>query len=372
MKALSERQRLNILLALGGFVVATIISVLMFGFEMNNEYTNKKVGFIILGDINTPGWNASHYNGIKSACDELGLELLVRDNVTENSGQCPIAVEELVAQGAGIIILASFDYPAEVRHLMDKYSNVAFVDISAQISAKNLTACFARMYQGRYLAGALAGMKTKTNVIGYVAAMPNSEVCRGINSFALGAQRTNPQAKVVVMWTNNWEDADTEKINARRLIEEVNADILTYHQDDAAVCDVADEFGVDFIGYNAVLKGYSQHHLTSIICRWDVFYSDILQRYLRGELSSIRTIRNNWIGIREGVITLSDYSPTVTSDMITKLHSLENELRYNETIFSEEIFDNQGKLRCGKGEAISDDELLRNIDWLIKGVDVLE
>ena len=97
---------------------------------------------------------------------------------------------ELVAEGASIIILASFDYPAEVRHLMDKYPTVAFVYISAQISVKNLTSCFARMYQGRYLAGVLAGMKTKTNVLGYVAAVPNSEVCRGINAFALGAQRT--------------------------------------------------------------------------------------------------------------------------------------------------------------------------------------
>ncbi len=69
---------------------------------------------------------------------------------------------------------------------------------------------------------------------------------------------------------------------------------------------------------------------------------------------------------------LSDFSPTVTADMKTKLYALENELRYNEKIFSEEIYDNQDGLRCGKGEAICDDELLKNIDWLIRGVEVLE
>lgn len=349
--------------------MSAIIFVLVFGFDMENNNQQETVGFIILGDIHEPGWNGSHYNGIKAACDELEVKLLVRDNVKENCGQCPAAVEELIAQGASIIILASFDYPVEVRPLMDKYPTVSFVDISAQISSKNLTSCFARMYQGRYLAGALAGMKTKTNVIGYVAAIPNSEVCRGINSFALGAQRANPKAKVVVMWTGNWEDEEKEKINANRLIKEVNADVMTYHQDDATVCDVADSFGVDFIGYNAQLDGYSEHHLTSIICRWDIFYKDIIQRYLRGELSSVR---NNWIGIKEGVIMLSDFSPTVTADMKTKLYALENELRYNEKIFSEEIYDNQDGLRCGKGEAICDDELLKNINWLIRGVEVLE
>ena len=369
MKNLSENQRLNILLALGGCILIAIIFVLMFGFNTKIEYQKEKIGFIILGDIHEAGWNASHYNGIKAACDEFGIELLVRDHVKENSGQCRVAVEELISEGAGMIMLASFNYPTEVRDLMDKYSNISFVDTCTKESAKNLTAYFARMYQGRYLAGALAGMKTKTNVIGYVAAMKNDEVCRGINAFTLGMQRTNPNAKVVVMFTGDWEIYDIEAKNAQRLIEECNADILTYHQDDAAVPDVADKFGVDFIGYNAMLGGYSEHHLTSIICRWDLLYKDVLQRYLKGELRAIRT---NWVGIQEGIMGLSDYSTTVTPEMRTYLHSLENELKHNKFIFSDEIYDNQGNLRCTKGETISDEELLKNVDWLVRGVEVLE
>ena len=369
VKNLSERQRLNILLALGGFVLTLMILILIFGFKLETNKQKEKIGFIILGDINEAGWNASHYNGIKAACDEFDIELLVRDHVKENSGQCRATVEELASQGAGMIVLASFNYPAEVRDLMDKYSNISFVDTSTKEQAKNLTACFARMYQGRYISGALAGMKTKSNVIGYVAAMPNAEVCRGINAFTLGLHRTNPNAKVVVMWTGDWEIYDIEAKNARRLIEECNADILTYHQDDAAVPDVADSLGIDFIGYNTLLEGYSEHYLTSIICRWDLLYKDIVQRYLKGELSSIR---NRWVGVQEGVIYLSDYSASVTPDMIDYLNSLKNELYYNELIFHDDIYDNQGNLRCSKGEAIIEEELLKNVDWLVRGVEVLE
>ena len=361
--------QLNILLVLGGCVIVAIILLLMFGFNLETDEHKEKIGFVILGDINEIGWNSSHYNGIKAACDEFGMELLVRDHVKENSGQCRATVEELAAQGASMIVLASFNYPSEVRDLMDKYSNISFIDTSTMEYAKNLTSCFARMYQGRYLAGALAGMKTKTNIIGYVAAMPNAEVCRGINAFTLGVQRVNDKAKVIVMWTGNWENYEVESKNARRLIEECNADVLTYHQDDTAVPDVADSLGVDFIGYNALLEGYSDHYLTSIICRWDLLYKDVVQRYLKGELISIR---NNWVGIQEGVISLSDYSTTVTPNMKTYLHSLENELNYNKLIFFDEIYDNQGNLRCSKGEAIIEHELLKNIDWLVKGVEVLE
>ena len=366
---LSDDKKLKILLGFGSCVFVVIIFLLIFGFDVEFEKNRPKVGFVILGDINQKGWNASHYNGIKSACDNLGLELFIRDKVPENTGQCPIAVEELIAEGANIIFLASFNYPDEVRPLMDKYPKVAFVDTSTKESAKNLTACFAKMYQGRYMAGVLAGMQTKTNVIGYVAAMQNAEVCRGINAFALGVQRTNKDAKVIVMWTGDWENYEVEKIHAERLIKEANADILTYHQDDAAVADVADSYGIDFIGYNALLEGYSEHYLTSIICHWDFFYKDILQRYLKGELSSIR---NHWVGVPQRIISLSDYSKRVDTNAKRLLVAIYNDLTYGKHVFEGEIYDNQGNLRCTKNAVISDMELLRNINWLIKGVEVLE
>ncbi|MBR5913613.1 MAG: BMP family ABC transporter substrate-binding protein [Selenomonadaceae bacterium] len=369
IKRLSDEKKLKILLVLGGCVLFLIIILLVFGFDTTPLKEKPKIGFIILGDIRQSGWNASHYNGIKSACDEFDVELLVRDKVPDNSGQCPIAVEELIAEGAHIIFLVSFDYSLEVRPLMEKYPNIAFIDVSTQTSAKNLTHCFAKMYEGRYLSGVLAGLRTKTNVIGYVAAMPNSEVNRGISAFTLGVQRINPNAKVVVAWTGDWENPEKEKMNAERLISEVGADVLTYHQDDSAVGDVADSLGIDFIGYNALLKGYSEHYLTSIICNWELFYQDILQRYLKGELSSIR---NHWVGIQQGIISLSDYSVLIDEDTKRAIEEARNDLVNGKLIFSDDIYDNEGKLRCSKNKVISDMELLKNINWLIRGVEVLE
>lgn len=44
----------------------------------------------------------------------------------------------------------------------------------------------------------------------------------------------------------------------------------------------------------------------------------------------------------------------------------------NRPIFCEELYDNQGKLRCGTNQVIDDKELLRNVDWLVKGAEVVE
>lgn len=370
MNILSEKKRLKILLGLGGCIIVMIIYLLIFAFDTEIDKRHDKIGFIILGDINEAGWNASHYNGIKAACEEYDLQLLIRDNVKEFSGQCPVAIEELVAEGAGAIFLVSFNYASEVRSLIDKYPHISFINTSTLEHAKNLTSCFARMYQGRYLSGVLAGMKTKSNVIGYVAAMPNAEVCRGINAFTLGVQRVNPNAKVLVMWTGGWQVEDVEAEHAQILIEKYGADLLTYHQDVDITGQVAEKYGVDFIAYNAHLEGYSEHYLASVICRWDLYYKDILQKYMKGELFSIR---DNWVGVQQGVITLSDYSELVTPKMLSVINSAQNELLYNNNlIFCDEIYDNQGKLRCGKNQVIADKELLRSMDWLIKGVEVVE
>lgn len=366
---LTEEKKLQILLAIGGLIIGAIIYLLLFSFDTNFESEQKKIGFVILGDINEKGWNSSHYNGIKAACEDFNLELLVKDHVKENSGQCLQAIEDLVSQGADLIVLASFNYVSESRPLIKKYSNVAFISTSNFDENKNLTSYFARLYQGRYLSGVLAGMKTKSNKLGYVAAIPNAEVNRGINAFALGAQRVNPNVKVFVMFTGAWQNEEVEAKNTELLIKNYGADILTYHQDEETVAKVAEKFDVDFIAYNAILENYSDHYLTSVVCHWDLFYKDILQRFLKGELVSIR---DNWVGVQQGAISLSKFSNSVTPKMQEKLNEVYEELAYNRNlIFVDEIYDNEGNLRCEKNQVISDKELLRNIDWLVKGVEVV-
>ena len=361
--AVSKRTRFIFILFALVFVAA------LFRFSAAPEDPPLKVGFIILGDITEPGWNASHYEGIRAACEAHGAELLVRDHVPEGTGSCSKAVRDLIAHGCSLIVLASFDYPDEVKDLADEYPEIAFAATSPKAYATNMTAYFPRLYQARYLAGALAAMRTKTNVIGYVAAFPNSEVRRGINAFLLGAQRMNPKTRVVVAWTNNWEDAAKEAVLTERLIRETGADVMTYHQDDAAVAETADRLGVDFIAYNAPIPEGLSHGIAAVRCRWDIYYDDILRRYLKGELNAMK---NHWIGIDRNAVFLDELSPEITDGMRGHLYYLRRALNGHQLIFIGPLVDNEGNLRCNEGETISDDALLDSIDWLISGVSVLE
>ena len=359
-------------LKLAVFLLAAILFIAaVFRLSAEPAPPAPKIGFIILGDIHAPGWNASHYEGLRAACDARGAELIVRDHVREGTGECPAAVRELTEKGCGLILLASFGYPAELREVAGKYPNVAFAATSSEAYSENMTAYFVRLYQARYLAGALAGMKSKSGVIGYVAAMPNSEVNRGINAFTLGAQSMNPNIKVVVAWTEDWENPQKEAALAERLIREKGADLITYHQDDAAAAETADRLGVDFIAYNAPIPEGLTYGLASIRCRWDIYYDDILRRYLKGELNAVK---NHWIGVERDAVALTEFSTAVTEEMRTRLDALHHEFLYQnqKLIFMGPLYDNQGILRCGANEVISDDALLEKIDWQIRGVTNLD
>lgn len=330
-----------------------------------------KAGIVLLGGTDEEGWNAPQYRGIRKACDNMRIELLTKQRII-GEGACTKAVQELADEGAGMIFLASYSYSEEAQEFVRKYPQIAFGTNSAECHARNMTSYFVRMYQGRYLAGALAGMHTKSNVIGYVAAMQNSEVNRGINAFALGVQQTNPNARVVVMWTGSWQDEEKEAAEARRLITEAGADILTYHQDEPAAANVAEELGIDYIGYYEDLGKHpwrSEHALTSVICNWDRYYEDIIRRYLKGELNYVD---KQWVGMEAGFVELCEFSPAVTKEEQARLEQLKQAMLAGRFIFAGEIYDRQGNLRCRADESIRDDRLLQHMDWLVKGVDVLE
>ena len=147
-------------MALGIILIVSII-MLLFRFEVDTNHPEgaKKVGFVMLGGMEDAGWNKSQYEAIHKVTGELGTELLVKQYVREGTGACTKAVEELSQEGAGMIFLSSYSYSPEAKNFVGKYPNIAFATNSAEHHAKNMTAYFVRMYQARYLSGALAGKR---------------------------------------------------------------------------------------------------------------------------------------------------------------------------------------------------------------------
>lgn len=353
-------------------ILAVAILLLIFGFIYLVGYqknTVPKIGLIITGACEETGWNGAHYQGVKYACEQLGAELIVKENILEGTGDCEKAVRELVSEGAGMIILSSYAYPEELRNVVKEYPEIAFYGISAEHYAENMTSYFGRMYQARYLAGMIAGMKTENGLVGYVAAMPNIEVNRGINAFTMGVKKANPEATVNVVWTNTWDDADKEITATNQLIKDLGIDVVTYHQNKNYVAQTADEAGIYSIGYNEAAEGFSENYLTATVWNWNELYYQILKEYIQGNANSAKRY---WYGMDTAVVMLSEYSDAVGEDIRFAVEGARSELYSGKDVFSGIIYDNTGELRCNEGESISDEVLLEKMDWYVDGVVIYE
>ena len=364
---MKNKTKQTILIISAVLLLAAIVVLVMY-FSTSEDEDTIKIGYIMTGSTDEPGWNGMNYKGIETVCNNLGVELIVKENVLEGTGNCPVAVSELAEAGAEMIILSSFGYPGEVQSLIDKYPEISFYGISSQYYAENMSSYFGRMYQMRYLTGIIAGMITESDNIGYVAAMANDEVNRGINAFTLGVKRVNPEATVNVMWTDSWDDEEKAKSVANTLISE-GADVLAYHQNQPYVIEAADAAGVYSIGYNEVAEGFSDKYLTAAVWNWEYLYFDIIKGFMQGRANSRQ---HHWCGIETGAIELSEFSPLVTEEIRAEVEKAKKEILSGNDVFSGEIYDKDGIMRCGEDEFISDAALMDDFEWYVDGVVIHE
>lgn len=355
------------LLLIAALVIVIVLFSMLLGISYGNQH-KEKIGFIMSGSCLDDGWNGVHYQGITKAGKEAGAKVMIVENVAEFSGQCETAVKKLEKQGCRLLILSSYNYSEEIYHLAEAYPEISFYVNSSEYHAANMTSYFVKMYQARYLAGIVAGMMTKTNQIGYVASMSNNEVNRGISAFTLGVQRINPEAEVTVMFTGSWEDEAAEKAAAEALIEEVDADVLTYHQNKPYVLETAQEKGVYSIGYQSTKK-ITTNCLTTVCCDWSLIYKELVQAFLKGRAN---VSDNFWVGMETGAVGLAEFSDCVPQNVVAEVEKATQEILNGTEIFSGIIFDTEGRQRCGEDEIISDECLLEHFDWLVEGVKIYE
>ena len=108
--------------------------------------------------------------------------------------QVRAALRQLAQQGNDIVFTTSFGYMDPTLEVAKQFPDVKFEHCSGFKSAPNMGNYFGAMEEARYLSGIAAGLKTKTNKLGFVAAFPIPEVVRGLNAFTLGARSVNEAA----------------------------------------------------------------------------------------------------------------------------------------------------------------------------------
>ena len=163
-----------------------------------------KVGVIHLSDpAEGSGYTYTHDLGIQGMQQNLNLsddQIVRKINISDTDADATrAAIQECIDEGCNIIFTTSWGYMETTAEMAEEYPDIYFSHGTGYMSnGKNFNNYFGRIYQARYLSGIVAGMNTKSDKIGYVAAMDstNSEVTGGIDAFAMGIYSVNQNAKV--------------------------------------------------------------------------------------------------------------------------------------------------------------------------------
>lgn len=326
-----------------------------------------KAGFIYIGPIGDGGYTYAHDQGrlyLEEKLKDKGVTTTYLENVAEDASS-EKAMKDLIDQGCNVIFATSFGYMEYVDKVAKEYPKVKFFHCSGYMSNdKNFVNYFGRIEQTRYLSGIAAGLKTKSNKIGYVAAKQIPEVIRGIDAFTLGVQSVNPDATVNVKWTDTWYDPTLEKNAATALLND-GCDVIAQHQDTTGPQIAAEEKGAFAIGYNSDSKNAApKAYITAPIWNWGVYYVDQVQKILDGTWKP----ENYWGGLKEGVVGLADLTENAEPGTQEKIDEVKAKMLDGSfEVFAGPIKDQTGAVKVPEGSKITDEEQL-NLKWFVQGV----
>ncbi len=232
---------------------------------------------------------------------------------------------------------------------------------------KNVGSYFGYIDEAQYVAGVVAGMTTKSNKLGFIAAKPIPQVLRNINSFTLGARSVNPKATTSVVFTGDWS-LPVKEAEAANSLADQGVDVLTMHVDSPKVIvEAAEKRGIFVSGYHAnqstlAPKGY----LTGAEWNWGKIYSDYVN-WIRAGQSYPHLLRG---GLKEGFVKMSAYGPAVSSAAKTKADEAKAKLIDGSlVIYSGPIKDNAGHVVIPAGTVRPQTDIeLEKMNYLVEGV----
>ena len=324
------------------------------------------IGALHGGPITDAGYNQAMHEGVMAIKANIPcVEIIEAENVPEEAGATS-TMENMIQQGATLIIATAFNHQYPALELSQKYPEVVFEHAGGWEMGANFANFFGEPPDTWYMMGVAAGLMTESNQLGFVAAFPLGWTLTFINAFELGAQSVNPDAQTVVTYTFSWGDAAKEADATNSLINQ-GADVITMHVDSpATILSTAESRGVYSIGFQSLAaQQFAPEFWVSGI------------GYTLGDtltwLSST-VIDGTWepiflrCGIADGCMAMAPFGPQVPQEVQDQVAEARASIEAGEVVvFSGPVLDQDETVRVAEGEVLTED-LMGSVDWFVKGV----
>ena len=319
------------------------------------------VAFVHQLDPEISPWVLAHEDGRRYLEGAFGDQVLCRSYYNAKTDEAAEQlIEQAIDEGAQIIFTTAPKLNRITLKFAVKYPKLHFFNCSVDLPYSSVRAYYGRIFEAKFITGAIAGAMAQDDRIGYVGSNPIVGVPASINAFALGALMTNPRAEIELRWSccegTPQQDFFQDGI---RVIS--NRDVPSQ-----------DKLYSDFCSYGTYQMDDFGNlmPLASPVWVWGKFYKIVVESALAGTLkddkANLRAI-NYWLGMDSGVIdiALSEHLPEGVTVMAEVLRS---SIR-NRTLdpFYRKLVTQDGRVISDGFRRLSPDELLR-MDWLCQNV----
>ncbi len=319
------------------------------------KLTDLKIGEIQSYTIDDGGWCQAMHQGLVATMKALGIpeeNLYKVENVAEEPTAVEAALEELVDQGANVIIGCSTGYGTFLSELAPQFPDVTIAQFGNKLD--NLISIQIRGYEGMFLAGYASALLSPTDELGFCASMNDASVRTAINAYALGAKYAKENATVQVVWANSWYDPEKEAQNATTLI----SNGITYMGIEAsspAIPQTCEEKKAFCVGYNVDMEANAPGAvITSYMWNWQPIFTKIFNSIADGTVST-----NDQYYEGGESSALADFNEAlVPAEVISKVNDLRAKINSGDVkIYGGELKDVNGKVLVEAGAEMSDEDI---------------
>ena len=189
-----------------------------------------KVALVTDALLSDQGWGTAAYNAIIAVQAKYGFELGTAEGV--NVPDIESTLRDFAERDYELIIAHGFQWSDPALAVGKDYPNTKIVVFTGFTSGPNVASIFPMQQEGTFPLGALAAMMSKTGVVGFVGGEPYPNLINIVEGYKAGAMYVNPDVKVIISWTGDWDDPAKGREAANAQIAQ-GADVL-FHTADTA------------------------------------------------------------------------------------------------------------------------------------------
>lgn len=320
-----------------------------------------KVAFIHDSSVQNSGWTYAHELGRKYIQEVFGDKIETSCIERVNDASADDVFDAAIEAGNKVIFSTTPKLCTAAVKAAVKHPEVKILNCSMLMNYKNVRSYYLRMYEAKFINGAIAGTLVDEEYVGYLADYPVRGTTAEINAFALGLQMTNPKAKVYLDW-KMIKNHDPYEEFAKRGIKYISG------KDMNATVDKMREFGLFKIEDDG-----TRTNLSMPVRDWGKLYEEVIHSVMIGAYKNddnavgVKALNYFW-GMSSGAVDVI-YSRNLGPGSIRLLRTLREGIRSMAiNPFTGPIYSQDGVLRCEDGKTLQAEELVV-IDWFASNVE---